>query len=382
MIGFIQKSAEHYITDLLNQADITVNGTRPWDITVKNNSFFDHIAACGSLALGESYMDGWWECGALDQFFFKLLRQRIDQKIRITPPIILINLKARIFNCQSRGKAFEVAQKHYDTDNELFALMLDDRMAYSCGYWNYAEDLNQAQEAKLDMICRKLQLAPGMRLLDIGCGWGSLVRYASRHYGVEAVGVTVSRKQAQLARQRCSGLPVEIRLQDYREVEDIFDAIVSVGMFEHVGYKNYRTFIQVVRRCLQDDGLFLLHSIASNETSRTCDPWFDKYIFPNGTLPSVKQIGSAIEEQFVMEDWHNFGVHYDKTLMAWHENFDRHWFRLREKYSDRFYRMWSYYLLSLAGGFRSRHLHVWQIILSPEGKVGGYKSIRCPECSM
>lgn len=380
MIGFIQKSAEHYVTELLADADIRVNGNRPWDITVQNNSFFDRIAACGSLALGESYMDGWWECPAPDQFFFKLLRRGIDRKFRLSPPLILNGIKARILNCQCRKKAYDVGEKHYDIGNDLFGLMLDERMAYSCGYWKEADNLSQAQEAKLDMICRKLHLAPGTRLLDIGCGWGSLIRYAARRHGVEAVGITVSREQAKLARERCAGLPVEIRIQDYREIKDTFDRVVSVGMFEHVGYKNYQTFMRVARNCLKDDGLFLLHTISANKTSRTCDPWFDKYIFPNGMLPSIKQMGVATEKYFVMEDWHNFGIDYDKTLMAWHENFNRHWPRLREKYSPRFYRMWSYYLLSLAGGFRARHVNVWQIVLSPNGKIGGYRSLRCPAC--
>lgn len=380
MIGFIQKSAEHFFTDLLSQADIVVNGTRPWDIRVKNTSFFDRVAADGSLALGESYMDGWWECDALDQFFFQILRSRLDEKVRISAPILLTNLKSRLFNRQNRRKAYEVGKKHYDTGNDLFEAMLDDHMAYSCGYWKDADNLARAQEAKLDIICRKLHLQPGMRLLDIGCGWGSLVHYAAKNYGVEAVGITISREQAELARQRCRELPVDIRMQDYRQIDETFDAVVSVGMFEHVGYKNYRKFMSVVKNSLKRNGLFLLHTIASNRTTRNCDPWFDKYIFPNGMLPSIKQIGSAIESQFVMEDWHNFGVFYDKTLMAWYENFQKHWPSLREKYDNRFYRMWSYYLLSLAGGFRARHMQVWQIVMSPEGAIGGYPSLRCPEC--
>ncbi|MCL7488508.1 MAG: cyclopropane fatty acyl phospholipid synthase [Desulfobulbaceae bacterium] len=380
MIGFIQKSAEKYVTDLLAGADVRVNGARPWDIQVKNSGFFDRISFCGSIGLGESYMDGWWECEALDQFFFKLLHHGVDRKIRTTPPAVTNAFKALVLNCQSRRKAFEVGEKHYDAGNDLFKLMLDRHMAYSCGYWKKAENLNQAQEAKLEMICRKLLLAPGMRLLDIGCGWGSLVRYAVRNYGVSAVGLTISREQAVMARERCADLPVEIRLQDYRETEGTFDAVVSVGMFEHVGYKNYRTFMEVVRRCLKEDGLFLLHTIAANNTVRTCDPWFDKYIFPNGMLPSIKHIGSAIEQQFIMEDWHNFGVDYDLTLMAWHKNFERSWDRLKTKYSERFYRMWRYYLLSLAGGFRARNVQLWQVVMSPNGSIGGYPSLRCPEC--
>jgi cyclopropane-fatty-acyl-phospholipid synthase len=326
-------------------------------------------------------MDGWWECDALDQFFFKLLHHRIEQKFRTSPPMLTNAVKAMLFNRQSRRKAYEVGEKHYDAGNDLFELMLDPHMAYSCGFWQNATDLRQAQEAKLEMICRKLMLVPGMKLLDIGCGWGSLVRYAARNHGVSAVGLTISREQAALARQRCAGLPVEIRLQDYREAKGVFDAVVSVGMFEHVGYKNHRTFMQVARRCLKEEGLFLLHTIASNDTVRYCDPWFDKYIFPNGVLPSIKQLGASMEQQFIMEDWHNIGVDYDRTLLAWHENFERGWPTLKNRYSERFYRMWCYYLLCVAGCFRARFLQVWQVVMSPHGKLGGYPRLCSPTCT-
>lgn len=283
-------------------------------------------------------------------------------------------------NRQSLKRSSQVGKHHYDLGNDLFTNMLDASMSYSCGYWQNAENLDQAQAAKLDMICRKLCLAPKMRLLDIGCGWGGLIEYATRNYGVEAVGVTISREQAKLAKERCSGLPIEIRLQDYRNVNETFDAIVSVGMFEHVGYKNYPTFMETVHRCLKDNGLFLLHTIASNTTTHSCDPWFDKYIFPNGMLPSAKQMTEATEKYFVLEDWHNFGAHYDKTLMAWYENFRNTWPELQDTYDDRFFRMWKYYLLSLAGGFRARHIQLWQIVFSPYGHEKGYSSIRCPNC--
>jgi len=369
-----------YLTNLLQRADIDVNGGHPWDIQIKNNSFFDSILARGSLALGETYIDGWWECERLDEFFHRVLRHRLDRCVRLTPPLIFNTLKALISNRQSRRRAPQVGEQHYDAGNDLFELMLDKHMIYSCGYWQQAETLDQAQEDKLELICRKLRLAPGMRLLDIGCGWGGLVEFAARRYGVQAVGITISKEQLKLARERCAGLPVEIRLQDYREVNETFDAIVSVGMFEHVGYKNYATFMQVVRRCLAPDGLFLLHTIATNQSTHTGDPWFDKYIFPNGMLPSAKQLTAAFEKEFILEDWHNLSVNYERTLLAWHENFRRNWPVLQERYSEKFYRMWSYYLLSLAGGFRARHIQVWQVVLSPYARSGGYMSIRCPQC--
>lgn len=377
---FPLSSSQQFIYNLLRQADIIVDGSQPWDIRVNNPELFDRVIAQGTLALGESYMDGWWECEALDQFFYKIMRHRLYKTVCYTPATIRNTIKALINNRQNRKRASEVGRKHYDKDNLLFRLMLDKRMVYSCGYWQNSENLDDAQEAKLDLICRKLQLKPGMRLLDIGCGWGSLLRFAAEKYGVEAVGITISREQVHEGRRLCSGLPVQIHHQDYRDIEGNFDAVVSVGMFEHVGYKNYQKFMEVVSRCLSEDGLFLLHTIAGNQTSLVCDPWFDKYIFPNGMLPSPSQLTSALEKRFIIEDWHNFGLYYDRTLMAWYKNFSTNWPRLKENYDETFYRMWSYYLLCLAGCFRARYLQVWQVILSPKCRREGYSSIRCQEC--
>jgi cyclopropane-fatty-acyl-phospholipid synthase len=254
--------------------------------------------------------------------------------------------------------------------------MLDKQMAYSCGYWRDAGNLDEAQENKLDLICRKLGLQPGTKVLDIGCGWGSLAKYAAEKYKAEVVGITVSQEQVDLARKICGGLPVEIKLMDYRDIRGQFDRIVSVGMIEHVGYKNYRTFMEVTHRCLQGDGLFLLHTIGSNKSRTSVDPWINKYIFPNGMLPSIKQLGSAIEGLFVMEDWHNFSADYDKTLMAWDGRFEDSWEKLKSKYDEGFHRMWRYYLLSCAGSFRARKNQLWQIVLSKRGISGGYQSLR------
>ena len=152
-------------------------------------------------------------------------------------------LKARLVNLQSTSRAYNIGKKHYDIGNELYKNMLDKRMNYSCGYWKNSKTLDQAQEAKLDLICKKVGLKPGMKILDIGCGWGSFVKFAAEKYKVKAVGITVSKEQAKLARELCKGLPIEIRLQDYRELNEKFDRIISIGMFEHVGPKNYKTYV-------------------------------------------------------------------------------------------------------------------------------------------
>ena len=228
----------------------------------------------------------------------------------------------------------------------------------------------------MDLICRKMGFKSGMKILDIGGGWGGFAKYAAEKYNVKVLGITVSREQVEFARKFCNGLPVEIKLQDYRELKNIFDRIVSIGMFEHVGIRNYRTYMKVVHRCLALDGLFLLHTIAGNSSVNTTDPWINKYIFPNSMLPSAKQITSTAEGLFVLEDWHSFGTDYDKTLMAWHKNFEKNWDKFKSCYSGRFYRMWRYWLLSAAGSFRSRICQLWQIVFSKGGIPSGYKSIR------
>jgi len=368
----LKKTAE----ELLSLAGVEIDGTHPWDIQIHNDDFYRRVLSQGSLGLGESYMDGWWDCEELDEFFYRIIRADLEHKVRLNWRLLLKAIWARIYNLQSRRRAFQIGERHYDLGNDLFENTLDKRMVYSCAYWRNASTLDQAQENKLDLICRKIGLKAGMRILDIGCGWASFAKYAAEKYGAEVIGITVSKEQVELGRELCRGLPVEIRLQDYRDVIESFDHVVSVGMFEHVGYKNYKTFMRYVHNCLKDDGLFLLHTIGGNWSVKAPEPWTNKYIFPNGMLPSIKQIAASIEGLFVMEDWHNFSTDYDKTLMAWHRNFVNSWDMIKSNYDERFYRMWRYFLLSSAGAFRARKNQLWQIILSKNGVEGGYASIR------
>jgi cyclopropane-fatty-acyl-phospholipid synthase len=328
------------------------------------------------MALGESYMDGWWDCDALDQFFDHILKSRLDQKAIKSIKTWWCGLIAACTSSPGRLRAFEVGKRHYDLGNDLFRLMLDKWMNYSCAYWKDADDLDQAQESKMRLICRKLNLKPGMRVLDIGCGWGGLAAFAAKQYGVEVLGITVSREQVRLARQRCQGLPVTIALKDYRDVQGPFDRVVSVGMFEHVGAAHYRSFMKTIRRCLSPEGLLLLHTIAGNHSVRGSDPWMARYIFPNSMLPSSRQISAAAEKLLVLEDWHSFGPDYDNTLMAWHRNFITSWYLLKDTYDTRFFRMWTYYLLACAGSFRARRMQLWQIVFSRDGVRDGYESVR------
>jgi cyclopropane-fatty-acyl-phospholipid synthase len=370
------KNEESLIRELAALAGVEINGDRAWDMQVHDARFYSRLLRDGLLALGESYMDEWWDAEALDDLFFRLIRADLEHRIKPLK-LILPVLKAKLFNLQHTRRAFRIGEHHYDLGNDLYRAMLDRRMTYTCGYWKDAEDLDQAQDAKLELTCRKIGLQPGMTVLDIGCGWGSFALYAAEKYGVSVTGITVSKEQVALANKLCEGWPIEIRLQDYRDLKGTFDRVVSLGMFEHVGVKNYRTYMQVVRRCLADDGISLLHTIGANSPRFATDPWTDKYIFPDSALPTALQIARAAEGLLVMEDLHNFGLHYDRTLMAWMANIDRHWDNLdRSRYDQRFYRMWKYFLQSAAGAFRARRNQLWQIVFSKRGLHPAYQSIR------
>lgn len=378
----MHNTSKKIIKKLFEKSGITINGNQPWDIQIQSDNFYNGIWIRPELSLGEGYVNGLWECKKLDEFFHRLLRFNIknynrDESLFIYHIIEKLNsLYAHFINLQTKKRAYIVGKRHYDIGNDLYQKMLDKRMNYSCGYWKNCDTLDEAQEAKLELICQKLQLKPGMKVLDIGCGWGSFSKYAAEKYDVSVTGITISEEQKKLAEESCKGLPIKILLQDYRDLDEPFDRICSIGMFEHVGYKNYRTYMKVAARCLKKDGLFLLHTIGNNYTTGLANPWIRKYIFPNGALPSIRQIGKSIEHLFTMEDWHNFGADYDKTLLAWHANFNQHWDSLKHDYDETFRRIWNYYLLSCAGAFRARDIQLWQIVLSKSGLEGGYRSIR------
>jgi cyclopropane-fatty-acyl-phospholipid synthase len=364
-----------YVQKLLDKADIRINGKRPWDIKVHNPKLYSRVLTGGSLALGESYMDNWWDVKELDQLLFRLLDAKLNKKI-ITPRIVLHAIRSRIINLQSKSGSKKVAEVHYDLGNDFYAAMLGKRMQYTCAYWKDGDTLDSAQERKLDLICKKIMLKPGEKVLELGCGWGGFAKYAAEKYGCEVTAYNISKEQVKYAREITKGLPVNIVEADYRNAEGSYDKVVAIGICEHVGHKNYGKLIDVAHRCLKDQGIFLLHTIGRNRSTTHTDPWIEKYIFPNSMLPSMKQLTESYEGKFVMEDWHNFSTDYDKTLMEWYANFDKHWPKFKDKYGDRFYRMWKYYLLASAASFRVRNNQLWQIVLSKGGLSGGYKSIR------
>lgn len=369
-------SSQRKVSELLELAGLTLNGNNPCDPQVHDPRLYDRVLAGGSLALGEAYMDGWWDVEDLAEFFNKILRARLDTKVKPLSLAFHI-LRSKLINLQSKVRAPQVAEEHYDLGNDLYSHMLDkETMSYTSGYWKGVSALGAAQEQKLDLLCKKMGLKKGDHVLDIGCGFGGFAKYAAEKYGARVTGISLSKEQIALARERTKGLSVEIKFQDYRDVKGTFDHVVSIEMIEAVGHKNLRTYMEKAHEVLKDGGFFALQVIVGNEHATTTEPWLDKYIFPNGMLPSISQLGTSIENIFVAEDWHNFGPDYDKTLIAWFKKFDAEWPKLKEKYGDRFYRMWKYYLLCCAGSFRARHNQLFQVMLSKGGTFDTYQTVR------
>jgi cyclopropane-fatty-acyl-phospholipid synthase len=369
-------AARKVVEDLLQLADICVGGPRPFDIQVHDERFFIRVLADGTLGLGEAYMDGWWDCEALDEMCCRAIAARLDDRFTWSLANIRALATSLLMNRQTRRRARRVGQVHYDLGNEFFQAMLDPWMQYSCALFETGDDLATAQERKLEMICERLRLRPGLRLLDIGCGWGGLAKYAAENYGCTVLGLTISQEQQQFARCWCRGLDVRIELCDYREkITERFDCVVSVGMVEHVGFRNYRTYLRAAADSLGEEGRFLCHGICNPISRFQLDPWIERYIFPNSVLPSLARLTKAAEGLFRVEDVQNLGPHYDPTLMAWAENFRRAWPRLVEYFDERFRRMWRYYLLSCAGAFRARSLQVYSILFARPGTTTPVQSL-------
>jgi len=366
----------------LDMAGITLNGDKPYDMRIHNEEAYRRILRDGSIGLGETYMEGWWDCDRLDEFAYYMTKADVGGKFKYNLKFKLKALLPRLFNMQTLRLSRRVSDQHYDIDNELYEYMLGPTMSYTCAYWKNAKTLDEAQLNKLDLECRKLYLKPGETVLDLGCGWGGFSLYAAKHYDVKIVAVNIAKNNIDYLNANKGDLPIETYVCDYRNVDKYnprkkkFDKVLAVGMLPHVGYKNHRMLFEVMRGNLKDEGLAFIHSVGSNITMHRADPWTDKYIFPNGVAPSIRQIGTALERLFIMEDWHNYSRDYDYTLSAWHDNLSKHWELLSERYDKKFYLMWKYFLLFCAGMYRARGLQLWEFVLSPYGVPDGYVAVR------
>ena len=361
------RRAQDLCRELLASAGVIVGGDHPWDIQVHDDRLWPRILRDGTLGAGEAYEEGWWDSPALDQFIDKVARVRLGDTLRENWLLVAHAVRARILNLQSITRSFDNGQQHYDIGNDLYEAMLGGRLLYTCAYWPNARTLDEAQDAKLELVCKKIGLRPGMRVLDLGCGWAGFAAYAAERYQVTVTGFTVAQEQVKWAKDRYGHLPIDIRLDDYRNATGTHDAVVSLGLMEHVGWKNYRGYMELVDRLLAPGGVAFVHTIGGNRPRSHLDPWFDKYIFPNAVLPTLAHLVAAMEQIFIPEDIHNIGEDYDLTLMAWWTNFERAWPTLRAKYGDRFYRRWKYYLLCSAGAFRARSQQLFQIVMTRPG---------------
>lgn len=372
------------VDEILDEIGVTINGDKPYDIQIHNKRFLTKmlVSSSPSTVAGEAYMNGDWDCEQIDELFYRICRKELELKLYPKLGTWLYYLKNAMFNQQNPRKSREVAVQHYNLSNRLYELMLGKSMAYTCSYWKNAHSLDEAQFDKYDLICKKLHLKPGEKVLELGCGWGGLAKYMAEKYGCEVFAFDIGEGPSSYAKEFCKNLPVTIYQCDYRDTHIYnpnkikFDKLVSVGVLEHIGYKNYQNFLNITSGFIKPEGIFLLHSIGGNYSLNYCDPWIDKYIFPNGMLPSIKQLGEAFEHQYIVEDFQNFGAYYDKTLLAWKDNFNQNWDELKSSFDERFRRMMNYYLASCAGGFRARGMQLWQFVLSPKGLTNGYTSFR------
>ena len=355
---------------------IQVNGPNDWDLQVHDDSWIREIELKGTLAIGDAYVSGLWDCKALDELVCRLFSNMKREMLFPSLQMLTVNLWNRLSNPQAGTRAKKVIDAHYEKYIDVIKYFIGPSLCYSCAWWEHSDNLADAQKAKMDLVCRKLQLAKSDRVLDIGCGYGALANHAAEYYGCHVTGITLSPRQAELATARFPSPLIEFRAMDWQSDEFMqlgeFDKIMSVGMFEHVGRKNYTIFFKRCSHLLRSHGLFLLHTIGRS-VKASIDLWVDRYIFPGGSLPKLGDLDEVEAQNLILEDLQNIGAHYDMTLCAWQANLDHGQATGELDLDEKDLRFWRYYLLSFAGAFRVRkRLQVWQLLLAKSGVIGGY----------
>ena len=336
-------------------------------IRLKNKSTLSKILRNPYLNLGETYMDSSWDLdGASLRDLLNLFRRNVDQQSPNTGVKALFSL---LQSWNTLRSSVGNIKHHYNLDEELFSGFLDEDMHYSCAYFGEGvQSLEDAQQSKCRHLMQKLRLSPGDHVLDIGCGWGSLAMYLAENADVNVTGITLSDAQVEVARRRSHERnlqdKVDFNLQDYRTHDGKYDAIVSVGMFEHVGRRNFRTYFKKVYEMLKDDGIAVIHTIGNYTYPQATNPWIERYIFPGGYIPSLSEVMRAIElAGLVTSDIEVWRRHYARTLEQWNERFQRIRERIKQKYDERFCRMWEFYLSACQSAFEESDLVVYQIQL-------------------
>jgi len=339
------------------------------ELKLKSPTVIKRILKEGSLGFGEEYMHGNIDIKGDMQHLIRLgLSSGLDApKLPLQTKLAIATLRLQTGNTSSRSA--RNIQSHYDLGNDFYQLWLDRSMTYSCAYFrDESHSLEQAQHDKYEHICRKLHLNPGETLVDIGCGWGGMLIYAAKHYGIRGIGCTLSQQQYDFARAKIREDNLEgqisVQLQDYRELRGQFDKFVSIGMFEHVGRKYHSTFMSKVKELLKPGGFGVLHCI-TKDVPEKCDPWINKYIFPGGDIPVVNQVVQLLgSSNFILEDMENLRRHYAMTLRHWSERFEDVVSTVENKFDSRFTRMWRTYLNFSEAAFCTGNLHLHQFLFT------------------
>lgn len=349
-------------------------------IEILDKSAWTDIITKGNLGIAEAYMHNKLKVDPLP-FFISVLndtsigtrrKEGTDYLGMVMQAVALpTDLMGLLTNQQTRELSSRVTKQHYDAGNDLYEKMLGPSMSYTCAYWKDAKNLDEAQFNKMDLIRRKLELQPGMKVAELGMGWGTAANHMHKYGNVDVTGVSLSEQQVKWAQENLAKEGLRFIWSDYRDhCEDpkhmhTYDRVYSIGMLEHVGYKNYAPFFKCIKALLKPDGLAVVHSIGEPDFVSASDPFLDKYIFPGAVIPAMSTITAGFENDFILEDWQNFGFDYSLTLAAWNENANVFFKENPDKYTPEFQRMWEYYLKMCEALFVTRINQLWHFVLSP-----------------